>query len=140
MSEVLCLICSLLYWLSLCAQAADIPEHDFYLQTCEEETSQNKETHEDEAVPESFSFYETLMDAKPNPDVLEPVGEDCGFNCSGLLLQIFFKPYKHWLHNDPIVKGNISVFLSYNRNSNSCSNAGTHAEEPQCLQGLQTKT
>ncbi|XP_044078939.1 X-ray radiation resistance-associated protein 1 isoform X2 [Siniperca chuatsi] len=52
-------------------QATDVPEYEFDLQADEKETA---ERNKDDAIPERFTCYEMLMDAKPNPDVVEPVG------------------------------------------------------------------
>ncbi|XP_042354596.1 X-ray radiation resistance-associated protein 1 isoform X2 [Plectropomus leopardus] len=51
-------------------QATDVPEYKFDLQTDEKETTENK----DDIIPEKFPCYKMLMDAKPNPDVVEPIG------------------------------------------------------------------
>ncbi|XP_037604365.1 X-ray radiation resistance-associated protein 1 [Sebastes umbrosus] len=45
-------------------QVTDVPEYEFDLQVDERETAE----HKDDAIPER------LMDAKPNPDVVEPIG------------------------------------------------------------------
>ncbi|KAM9348900.1 X-ray radiation resistance-associated protein 1 [Symphorus nematophorus] len=52
-------------------QVTDVPEHEFDLQAEEKETAENKE---DSAIPVKFTGYEMLMDYKPNPDMMEPVG------------------------------------------------------------------
>ncbi|GAA6232269.1 X-ray radiation resistance-associated protein 1 [Lates japonicus] len=49
-------------------QAADISEYEFNLRA--EETPENKETKEDDTIPEKFDCYKMLTDAKPNPDVV----------------------------------------------------------------------
>lgn len=72
-------------------QAADISEYEFNLRA--EETPENKETKEDDIIPEKFDCYKMLTDAKPNPDVVvAPIGEDCSFTCSCLFSCIFLKP------------------------------------------------
>ncbi|XP_049448063.1 X-ray radiation resistance-associated protein 1 isoform X1 [Epinephelus fuscoguttatus] len=50
-------------------QATDVPKYEFDLQPGEKETAENK----DNIIPEKFPCYKMLMDAKPNPDVVEPV-------------------------------------------------------------------
>lgn len=65
-------------------QATDVPEYEFDVQADEKETAANKEGNEDDTKPERFTCYEMLMDAKPNPDVLEPIGEGLWFH-----LQLF---------------------------------------------------
>lgn len=68
---------SLLGHVNLCSehyfptQAADIPESD---PSEKKETAENKERNS----PDQFTSSKMLMDAKPNPDVLKPISEDCG--------------------------------------------------------------
>ncbi|XP_051257232.1 X-ray radiation resistance-associated protein 1 isoform X1 [Dicentrarchus labrax] len=55
-------------------QATDVREFEFDLRADEKETAENKDRNKDRIIPEEFTSYETLMDAKPNCDVVEPVG------------------------------------------------------------------
>eukprot|EP00064_Thunnus_orientalis_P010946 superscaffoldBa00001530_g10975 len=55
-------------------QATDIPDHEFDLQLDEKETAENEKRNKDDAIFEKSTCYEMLMDAKPDPDVVEPVG------------------------------------------------------------------
>ncbi|XP_071373094.1 X-ray radiation resistance-associated protein 1 [Centroberyx affinis] len=55
-------------------QATDVPDYEFNLPSDEEEKAENMERSEDDTIPEKFKCYKMLMDAKPNPDVSEPVG------------------------------------------------------------------
>ncbi|KAM7374265.1 hypothetical protein PAMP_006933 [Pampus punctatissimus] len=55
-------------------QATDVPEYKFDFQSNEKETAQSEKRNEDDAIPQKFTCYKMLMDAKPNPDVLEPIG------------------------------------------------------------------
>lgn len=72
----------------------DFPEHEFDLQADEKETEENKKRNKDDSVPEKFTCYETFMDSKPNPDVVEPIGKYSSFACSYFFLSIFLKPLK----------------------------------------------
>lgn len=73
------------YWILFHVQATDVPEYEFDLQADEKETIENK----DYIITEKFPCYKVLLDAKPTPDVVEPVGEDGSFTCSCLFLYIF---------------------------------------------------
>ncbi|XP_026228478.1 X-ray radiation resistance-associated protein 1 isoform X2 [Anabas testudineus] len=53
-------------------QATDVPEYD--LRTDEKQTAVNKESDVDDGIPEDFDCYKMLMDAKLNPDAVEPIG------------------------------------------------------------------
>lgn len=108
-------------------QATDVPEHEFDIQADEKETAENKQRNKDDAIPERFACYELLMNAKPNPDVVEPVGEDSSFTCSLLFLYIFLQALKKF--GDTITPQRRVFISSFNRNSNSCSDAGTHTED-----------
>ncbi|KAM7397917.1 hypothetical protein PAMA_005994 [Pampus argenteus] len=55
-------------------QATDVPEYKFDLQSDEKESAESEKRNEDDAIPQKFTCYEMLMDAKPNPDVVEPIG------------------------------------------------------------------
>lgn len=63
-------------WMLFHIQATDVPEYD--LRTDEKQTAVNKESDVDDGIPEDFDCYKMLMDAKLNPDAVEPIGEDCG--------------------------------------------------------------
>ncbi|XP_038565043.1 X-ray radiation resistance-associated protein 1 isoform X1 [Micropterus salmoides] len=52
-------------------QVTDVPEYEFDRGADKKETA---ERNNDSAVPERFTCHEMLMDAKPNPDVVEPFG------------------------------------------------------------------
>lgn len=67
-------------------QATDVPEYEFDLQADETETREREERTRDDAIPKKFTQHEVLMDVKPNPDVVQPVGK-------GLFLYIFLKPW-----------------------------------------------
>lgn len=77
-------------------QATQGPEFECDLQADEKEISANKA----DTIPERF--YEMLMDTKPNPDVVAPVGEGGTFSCSCLFVDIFLKPLNVWLYNSPL--------------------------------------
>ncbi|XP_071317002.1 X-ray radiation resistance-associated protein 1 isoform X2 [Trachinotus anak] len=55
-------------------QAADVSEYEFDLQADETETAGNEDRKEDDSSPEKFDCFEMLMDAKPNPEVVEAIG------------------------------------------------------------------
>ncbi|XP_041808511.1 X-ray radiation resistance-associated protein 1 isoform X2 [Chelmon rostratus] len=55
-------------------QATDVPEYEFDLQADETETREREERTRDDAIPKKFTQHEVLMDVKPNPDVVQPVG------------------------------------------------------------------
>lgn len=67
-------------------QATIVPEYEFDLRADEKDTAENKQRNQDDAIPERFTCYEMLLDAKPKPDVVEPIGEDSSFTCSFLFL------------------------------------------------------
>lgn len=77
-----------LFWMLLPVQAADVSEYEFDLGAGEREAAEG----EDGTVPEKCDYCKMLMDAKPNPGVAEPFGEDCSFTCSCLFLSIFIEP------------------------------------------------
>ncbi len=56
-------------------QATDAPEDEFGFQADEAESAENKKRNKDDTIPEIFAYCEKLIDAKPNPDVVEPIGE-----------------------------------------------------------------
>uniref|UniRef100_A0A3B4Z4S8 X-ray radiation resistance associated 1 n=1 Tax=Stegastes partitus TaxID=144197 RepID=A0A3B4Z4S8_9TELE len=51
-------------------QAADVPDYKFHLPPEEKEAARNEERNN----PQRFTCDKLLMDAKPNPDALKPVG------------------------------------------------------------------
>ncbi|CAK6953766.1 X-ray radiation resistance-associated protein 1 [Scomber scombrus] len=55
-------------------QASDIPEYECELQSDEEETAESEKRNENDAISEKFRCCKMLMDAKPNPDVVETIG------------------------------------------------------------------
>lgn len=60
--------------LLLNVQATDVSEYD--LRTDEKQTAVNKDRNEGNGIPEKPDSYEMLMDAKPDPDAVEPIGEE----------------------------------------------------------------
>lgn len=71
-------------------QSADVSEYDSDLRADEKKSEGNDDNLEDDRIPEQFNCYKMLMDAKPNPEALEPIGEDLSFTC--LFSYIFLKP------------------------------------------------
>ncbi|XP_026184966.1 X-ray radiation resistance-associated protein 1 [Mastacembelus armatus] len=55
-------------------QATDVSEYESERQADELDPAQNNDRKEDDGIPEKSNFYKMLMDAKLNPDVVEPIG------------------------------------------------------------------
>lgn len=107
----------------------DAPEYESSLQAEEKVTAKDKHKHKnkDDDIQVKLTHYEMLMDVNPNSDLATPIGKN-------LQLYVYFwkclcKTFKNQPYPHPMVKGNIMHFSSLNRNSNSCPDAGTHAEE-----------
>lgn len=77
-----------------CAQAADIPEHEFGPRTAEKETSPSKESCNDE------SDYKVLIEAKASRAVVERVGEHCGFTRADFFPQALQTRAAQWPNSE----------------------------------------
>lgn len=117
------------YWMLFNVQVADISDYEFDLRADEKVTAENKGRNEDDTIPVKFNCYKMLINAKPNPDVVESIGEYCSFTCSCLFFLHFTQALKSLAIQWPHSEGEYSCFFSPNRNSNSCSDAGTRTEE-----------
>lgn len=57
-------------------QTTDVPDYELNLQPDETETAGSKDGVEDDTTAEKCKYYKMLIDAKADPDVVEPVGEE----------------------------------------------------------------
>lgn len=74
-------------------QSADVSVYQSDLQTDKKNpVGKDDNTEEDDTIPGNSSCYKMTKDAKPNPEVVEPIGKDFSFTCSCLFSYIFLKP------------------------------------------------